>query len=352
MTRSKLRRGGLIYRLLLIVAFPALSNAAPASTPSAVEFYKAHPTLVLGVPTDAGGTYDTYTRLLARYIAKYIPGTPTVIVENVGAAGGLVLANQAYNSAPKDGTFLAMVRGSTIQEQVNGEAAAMFDGRRFSWIGNMNMEYDSCIVMQNSPVRSIEDLRRNQLIVGASGVGAQSYSFPLVYNAVLQTKFKVVTGYKSTPERMLAMERGELTGNCGIDTSAIQATFYKQYKEGKIRVLLQAAIKKDQRFSEVPNILDEAKAPADRQALEYMFATLELGRPFVVAAETPKDRVAVLRNAFDRAMLDPDLIAEAKKLQLDINTMNGDECAAAVARLYATPPSVIERVRSILAARR
>jgi tripartite-type tricarboxylate transporter receptor subunit TctC len=337
---------------LAVLSFAAglwASQACQAAPQSAENFYKTHPTLVLGVPADAGGTYDAYTRLLARYLPKYIPGNPIAVVEDIPAAGGLALANQTFNTAPQDGSFLAMVRGSTIQDNVNGDPSAMFDGRRFAWIGNMNMEYDSCIVAKDSPVQSLSDLFRRQLIVGASGAGAQSYTFPLVYNAVLHTKFKVVTGYKSTPERVLAMQRGELMGNCGIDTSAIQATFYKAYKQGKIKILLQGAIRKDPRFAAAPNILDEARKPPDREALEYMFATLELGRPFVTAGETPKDRVALLRRAFGLAMKDPGLVAEARKMQLDIDAMTGAECEAAVQKLYSTPRYVIDRVRAILA---
>jgi len=335
--------------LLIAAAWTAVPRAAAQS---AEDFYKNHPALVLGVPADAGGTYDTYARLLARYLPKYLPGRPRAVVENIPAAGGLALANQAYNTAPKDGSFLAMVRGSTIQDHVDGDPAAMFDGRKFAWIGNMNMEYDSCIVTQNSPVQSIPDLYRRELVVGASGAGAQSYTFPLIYNAVLHTKFKVVTGYKSTPERLLAMQRGELMGNCGIDTSAIEATFYKQYREGKIKVLLQGAVRKDPRFVTVANILDEARSERDRAALEYMFATLVLGRPFATAAETPADRVALLRRAFERSMKDLGFVAEAQKAQLDIDAMTGVECGLAIERLYSTPREVIARVRGILADRR
>lgn len=331
---------------LIVAAFGA-SMSVPAVAQSLEDFYRSH-LITLGVPADVGGTYDTYTRLLSRHLPRFIPGNPTVVVQNIVAAGGLMLANRAYNSAPKDGTFLAMVRGSTIQEQINGRSGAAFDGRKFAWIGNMNMEFESCIIMQDFPVRSIADLYTKEVIVGASGVGAQSYSFPLMYNALFKMKFKVVAGYKSTPERYLAMERGELTGICGVNTSAILATLYKQYQEKKIRVLLQAAMHGDPRFPDVPNILEEAKRPEDRQALEYIFSSLELGRPFATAGETPKERIAVLRNAFDRTMADPAFLDEAKKLQLDVNAMDGTASAASVDRLYATPRAVIDRVAAIL----
>ena len=336
----------LVRALALLFAF---SSAAAAQ--SADEFFKAHAKLTLGVPAGAGGTYDTYTRLLARYLPKYsIPGTPYhLVVENVIAAGGLALANQAFNTAPKDGTFLAMVRGTTVQENVNGNPAAKFDGRRFAWIGNMNQEWESCIVNSDSPFKSIADLYTQELIaVGASGAGAQSYTFPRVYDDVLHMKFKVVTGYPGSPDRLLAMQRGELTGNCGIGTSVVLSTFSEQYKTGKIRLLLQAGIGKDPRFADVPNILDEAKTQADRDALQYMFSALPLGRPFATAGETPPDRVALLRRAFAQAVRDPGLIEEAGKMQLDLDPMDGEASAIAVDRFYATPRAVIDRVEKIV----
>ncbi len=321
-----------------------------AAAESAEDFYKAHPKITLGVPAGAGGTYDTYTRLLARYMPRYMPGKPTIVIENITGAGGLALANQTYNTEPKDGTFLAMVRGTTVQEQVEGNPAAMFDGRKFAWIGNMNQEYDSCIVGSDSPVHTISDLYTHEVIVGASGAGAQSYTFPRVYDEILHMKFKIVTGYPGSPERLLAMQRGELTGNCGMDTSVILSMLGEQYRQGKIRVLFQAAVNKDPRFADVPNILDAAKDESGRQALEYMFSALELGRPFAAAGETPKDRVDLLRHAFDRAAADPGLVEEAQKMKLDLNTMDGDAAAAAVARLYSTPRTVVERVQAITSA--
>ena len=337
-----------MIRACAVFAALVLAGGARAQTLKAEEFYKAQPKLTLGVPAGAGGTYDTYTRLLARFIPRYLPGNPTVVVQNIAAAGGLVLTNQTFNAAPKDGSFMAMIRGSSIQEHVNGNPAAMFNGKSFAWIGNMNMEYESCLVRADGPVQKITDLYDKELIIGASGAGSQSFTFPLVYNALLGMKFKIVTGYDSTPLRVLAMDRDEVMGNCGVNTSSIQATFPEQYKTGKVKVLLQAAMKSDPRFADVPNILDQAKRQEDRQALEYMFSTLELGRPFAVPPETPADRVALLRSAFDKSIADPDLRAEAARMQLDLDTMDHVQTSASVDRLYATPKPVIERVQGIL----
>jgi tripartite-type tricarboxylate transporter receptor subunit TctC len=232
---------------------------------------------------------------------------------------------------------------------VNGDPAAMFDGRTFHWIGNMNKEYDACVVQKQSPLRSTADLYKQELVVGASGAGAQSFSFPIVYREVLGLKFKVIAGYNTLPDRVIAMERGELPGNCGFNTGSIASTLSEPYRLGQFRILFQAALSKDKRFPDIPNVLEEAKTDADRRALEYMFATLELGRPFATAPETPSDRVDLLRTAFVRAMADPNLITEAGKMQLDIDWMTGVDTAASVGRLYQTPQSVIDRVQSILA---
>jgi len=341
--------GGLVCVATTFFLTAACTNSALAQ--SAEEFFRSHPQITLGVPSGAGGPYDIYTRLLARYLPKYVPGNPTIVVQNITAAGGLALANQTYNTAPKDGTFLAMIRGSTIQDAVNGDSAAKFDGRKFAWIANMNKEYDSCIVPSNSPIQSVGDLYKQELIVGATGAGAQSYTFPLVYNEVLHMKFKVIAGYNTLPDRIIAMDRGELTGNCGLDTGSILSTMPDQYRQGKIRILFQAGLGKDPQFPDVPNVLDEAKTEADRQALDYMFATLELGRPFAAPAETPSDRIAFLRAAFDRTMKDSGLQEEAKKMQLSTDGMNGSETTAAVVDLYGTPRTVIDRVQAVLNAK-
>ncbi len=150
-----------------------------------------------------------------------------------------------------------MVRGTVVQEQIYKDPQAQFDGLRFAWIGNMNSDYDSCIVWAASGIRSLSDFYAREIVVGASGAGAQSYSFPKVYNELLGMKLKIVVGYPGTPERLMAMERGELTGACGISTSSLSSTLATPLKDGKIRIVAQAGAHKDPRYPNVPNILDE-----------------------------------------------------------------------------------------------
>lgn len=334
--------------LVMAVLVAGLSGRV-ARAQDAETFYKTHNKMTFGSPSNVGGGYDTYTRLLARHMPAHIPGTPTTIVQNIPAGGGMQVANMVYNTAAKDGTFLGLVRGTVVQEHIYGNTAAMFDGRKFGWIGNMNIDYDGCIMWAASGVKTIKDFYTREVIVGASGAGAQSYSFPIVYNEILGTKFKVISGYPGTPERLLAMERGELTGACGITTSTLRATLAQQYKDGKILLVAQAGGEKDPTFPSVPNILDEAKTPEARQSLLFLFGTLDLGRPFAVAPEVSADRVALLQRAFVATMKDPELIEDAKKIQVDIDFMDGAKTRASVDVLYATPKAAVDVLQAALA---
>jgi tripartite-type tricarboxylate transporter receptor subunit TctC len=333
---------------LTVVVVAMAAGASHVASAQTSDFYKTHK-ITLGAPSNAGGGYDTYTRLLSRHMARHIEGNPTIIVQNVPAGGGMALANQVYNTVAKDGSYLGMIRGTVIQEQVYKNPQALFDGRKFVWIGNMNSDYDACIMSAASGVKSVDDFYKREVIVGASGAGAQSYSFPIVYNELLGTKFKVISGYPGTPERMMAMERGELHGACGITTSTFRAVLSQQTKDGKVLLVAQAGSGKDPAYPDVPNMLDQAKTPEAKQALEFLFVPLGLGRPFAGPPEMPPDRTAQLRKAFDDSMKDPDLIEEAKKLQVDIEPMNADASAKMVDQLFKTPANVVAKLQAALA---
>ena len=336
-----------IIRLILASAtIISLANVARAQTDEV--FFKSHK-LTLASSSNAGGGLDTYARLLSRHIARHIPGNPTTIVQNVPAAGGIALANMVYNTAAKDGTYIGMVRGTVIQEQIYKNPQVQFDGRKFAWIGNMNSDYDACVMWAASGVRSVADFYTREIVVGASGAGAQSYSLPIVYNELLGTKFKVISGYAGTPERVLAMERGELTGACGINTSTFRSVLPQPYREGKLLLVAQAGETKDPAYPDVPNMLDQAKTPEAREALAFLFAPLSLGRSFATAPETPTARVALLRRAFNAAMKDPALIQDAEKLLIDIELMDGETNSKMIAQLYSTPESVVAKLQAALA---
>jgi len=339
-----------VVRKHLLAAAGALLGAVAASAAMADDvaaFYKGHK-LTMGAPSNAGGSYDAYTRLLARHIARFVPGEPAIVVQNVGAGGGMVLANQLYNTSPKDGSYIGMVRGTVVQEHIFQNPQAKFDGRKFAWLGNMKFDYDACVMSTASGIKTIADLYTQDVIVGASGVGAQAYSFPIVYRELLDMKFKVIPGYPGTPERVLAMERGEITGACGITTTSYATVVGQAAKEGKVFMVAQAGARRDPRYPDVPNILDEAKTPDVRAALEFLFAPLALGRPLAAPPETPKDRVAALAKAIADTMADPGFLAEAGKMQIDIEASDGAETAKIVDGLYAAPAAVVARIKAAL----
>jgi tripartite-type tricarboxylate transporter receptor subunit TctC len=332
----------------VLIAASALVSATPA--PAQDPFYKNNK-LTLGASSGVGGSYDAYMRLLGRHLARHIPGNPSIVVQNVPAGGGMALANMIYNTAPKDGSFIGVLHGTTLQEELFGSTAARFEGRRFAWIGNMMSDVDTCVVSAASGVTSADDFFTREVVVGATGSGAQSFSFPTIYNEILGTRFKVIAGYPGTPERVLAMERGEIQGACGITTTSFGSILERPAREGKVKLVAQAGGRKDAAYPDIPNMLDFAKTEADIEAMRFVFAPLDLGRPIAAPPETPPERLAILRRAFDAAMKDPELLEEANKLKMKIDPADAGKTAAIVDHLFATPKAIVERIAAALAAK-
>lgn len=320
------------------------ANGAHAQTDS---FYRNNK-LVFAAASGAGSSYDAYMRLLARHMARHIPGAPTIVVQNVPAGGGLVLANQIYNTAPRDGSMIAVLHGTIVQDELFGNPTVRYESRHVAWIGNTMSEVDSCVMATASGIHSVDDFFTRDVVVGATGAGSQGYTFPLAYNGVLGTRFKVIAGYAGTPERVLAMERGEIQGACGITTISFGSIVDAAAKEGKVRMIAQAGAHKDTRYPDVPNMLDLAKTPADRAALAFLVSPLELGRPIAAPPETPPERLAILRAAFEDTMRDPELLDEARRLGMPIEPMNAATTAETVSRLFATPKSAVDRIASVI----
>jgi tripartite-type tricarboxylate transporter receptor subunit TctC len=300
------------------------------------------------VPSSVGGGYDTYARLVARHIPKHVPGNPAVVTRNLAAAGGLVLANTLYNSSPRDGTAIAIVRASGLYEELFGNSAVKFSSLKFNWIGNLNSTHDTCVFASAAGIRSPKDLYARTALLGASGVGAMGYSLPTIYGDVLGMKFKVIMGYPGTPERVVAMERGEIEGACGMTTSLIKSSLAAPFRDGKLTLVMQAGLTKDADFPDVPNVLDEAKSPEQRSTLEFLFGQLELDRALAAPPDLPPVRIATLRRAFDAMVADGEFLDEVRALKLDFRPLKAEETVAVIRRLFATPRPAIERVRAAL----
>ncbi len=177
-----------------------MAGASRGAAEDASTFYEGR-SLTIGVPNAAGGGYDTYVRALAQYLQRHIPGHPAIVVQNIPAAGGMVMANQLYVTAPKDGTYIGMVRGTVLEEELFKNSQVQFEGRKFNWLVNMNSDVDTCVVSQASGIKTISDFYVKRAVAAASGVGAQSYFFPIAYQKILGMKFKVISGYRGTPDQ-------------------------------------------------------------------------------------------------------------------------------------------------------
>jgi tripartite-type tricarboxylate transporter receptor subunit TctC len=302
------------------------------------------------VGTAAGGGYDLFARAVARHIGGHIPGNPAVIVQNLPAAGGMVMTNQLYASAPRDGSVIGAPINGIPTAPLLAPAGAHFNATRLIWLGSTNREPYVAFVWRTAPVQSLADLRTRELIVGATAPGTTMVDFPLLTNDILGTKFRIVRGYEGTPQINTAIERGELEGQGGIGWAAVKAQVPQWITERKIKVIAQYGLKRHPDLADVPTMLELVTRDPDRQALTMLFARTEYGRPYFLPPEVPAARVEALRRAFDATMRDPAFVADAAKLQLEIDPMTGEAVQALVGDLAATPPDVVARVRAILEA--
>ena len=321
---------------LLAAAFwPPL---APGAAADAESFYQGRNlTLVIGYT--AGGGYDLYARLLARHLSRYIPGHPTIVPENMPGAGGLRASNYLYAAAAKDGSVIGTFSRS-IPTMPLVTTANNFDGRKFSWIGSMSSDTSMCLTGASSPVKSFADMLTKPVVMGGQNAAADSDIYARLYNKVFGTRIKLVSGYPGTNDITLAMLRGEVDGICGLSWGTIKVAHPEWLRDRSVNFLAQAALKKDPDLPDVPLALDLIGDPVKRKVLYLLFAPQAMGRPFTAPPGIPDDRKAALTKAFDEAMKDPDLLAEAAKEKMDIAPMTGHEIDALLAELYALPPDV------------
>jgi tripartite-type tricarboxylate transporter receptor subunit TctC len=330
----------------------ALATLCAAIAPAGAQddpatFYKGKVVrLVVGVGVGSG--YDINARLLARYLPKYIPGNPSVIVQNQPGAGSLTMTNQLYAGGPFDGTVIGASFNGLPTTPLLQPAGARFEATKINWVGSTNRETQASYVWHTAPVKTFDDVMKTETIIGAQAPGSTQYDYPVLANALFGTKFKVITGYQATPKIHLAMERGEVHGTWA-NWSTLKAIASNWIEEKKITILAQWALRKHPELPNVPLILDWAKTDADKQALQLALGRLEFGRPFFLPPNVPADRVNAIRRAFDAATKDKDFLAEAEKLKIEIDPLTGEQVAALIVDIYKTPTATVERVRAAMA---
>jgi tripartite-type tricarboxylate transporter receptor subunit TctC len=319
--------------------------ACPAQTPTDVYRGKS---VELDIGFSVGGAYDVYARMLARHMSKYIPGNPTIVPKNVEGAGSMRLANYLYNAAPRDGTIIGTISRGTVFEPLLGNNGAQFEPTKFNWVGSTNKEVSVCVSWYTSGVATVADARTRVLVMGASGPSADSYQSAKISNAVLGTKFKIVTGYPGGNDIDLAIERGELQGRCGWSWTSLKALHPMWLEQHKLNILFQTGLSKHTDLPDAPLVVDLAKTDEDRAILRLIFARQVMAWPYLTPPGVSADRIEALRKAFNDTMQDADFLAEAEKARLEITPVAGADVEKLVQDVYATPSAIVQKASAML----
>ncbi len=310
------------------------------------DFYKGR-SVTLTVSSSAGGGYDTLARTVARFLGRHVPGNPTVIVRNMAGAGGITATNFLYNNAEKDGGQIGLLQNNTPFEPMFGTKEARYEPTKFNWLGTPSVETGIFVVWHATPVNSLDDAKQREVTVGAAGVNSTPAFYARLLNEVFGTKLKVIVGYPGQTEAFFAMERGEIDGYSSVFLSTLNATKADWLPEKKIKAIVYYGPEKRPELAGVPYAPEVAKDD-DRVLLEAAFAPLALGRPLVMPPGVPADRLAAMRKALADTFADKDFLAEATRLGLAPEApRNGEQLQEVIARTYAAPPAVIERLRKL-----
>ncbi len=322
---------------------------APHPADAAEDFYKGKTfTVLVGLAAGAGTDLDA--RVISRYMVKYLPGQPTLVVQNMPGAGGLAVTNHLYSVAPKDGTVVAVTQRGVATVPLFAPDTATFDATKFNWIGSRSGEVSLGAVWHTVPIASIRDVLTRETVVGSTGGGADTHMIPLIFNATLGTKFKVVSGYAGGSEINVAIERGEVEGRLGWSYNAMISTKADWMRDKKIKIISQLSLEKHPLLPDVPIALDLATDDGKRQALRIFAARQEIGFPMIAPPDLPAERVNQLRRAFDAVMKDPEYLKEAEKMQVDVDPRTGEKLQQLVAEINRTPRTVVDSARALLKA--
>jgi tripartite-type tricarboxylate transporter receptor subunit TctC len=308
-------------------------------------------TVTVMVGAAPGGGLDTYARLLSRHMQKHIPGNPIVIVSNQPGAGGGIVARNVYSTAPKDGTTIGLVFPSVLIDPLYSDAARPFDANQFRYIGNANPETPICFFRHDAPVKTLADILTTEVVLGGTTPGSPLVDFPNVTRSLLGAKWRLIPGYRATRDVLHAIEGREVQGICGVGWATIKVAVPQTLAGGGFgRVFAQEDNRghPDLNAAGVPLMVSLAKEPGTRAVLEFHYQQNAISRPFILPPGVPDNRVAALREAFIATTRDPELQAEAKRMQIDVEPITGAEVQEIVRRLYDTPAPVVAQLKRLL----
>jgi tripartite-type tricarboxylate transporter receptor subunit TctC len=318
---------------------------APVAAQSVADFF-AGKQISLLVGASAGGGYDHLGRLTAKHLSKHIPGRPTVIVQNMPAAGSLVATNHIANNAPRDGTMIALVQRGMLLAKLTNPSGVRFEVNQLNWLASLASETGVTLAWHTALHQTTQDLFEKELIVGGI-VNVDPETTPKLLNALIGTKFKIILGYPGTREIILAMERGEVQGIADMSLSSIKRSRPDWLRDKKVRILMQAALEKDPELPGVPFALDFVKSEADRKVMQLYLTQKKIARPIVAPPGLPADRLAALRGAFAALVSDKEFLADAAKM--DVDPIPGPAVDKVITLISATPPEVAARYGQVMA---
>ena len=323
----------------------AASGAAPAQT--AAEPEQKAGQINFTVSSDAGNSYDIFARLIARYLTKHVAGHQNIIIQNMPGAGGLRATNWLYTVAPKDGQTIGMINNTLAFDPLYGNKAAQFDAAKFNWLGSPSKENALLVVYHTVPVRNIEEARSRELILSATGAGSTPAFFARVLSSLFDFKVKIIPGYKSQTESFLAMERGENDGNASPFWSALTSEFPQWLSDKKIRPIVYYGTLRVPEIG-APHVLDLLQDPEKRAIMEIAQGGLDMGRPMLMPPGVDQAKVVAMRKALSATFADEEYKVECKKLGLNCaSPSSGEEIAALVQKIYASPKGAVEKITNI-----
>ena len=324
-------------------------GATPAAADAVADFYKGKQ-INFAVGYSAGGGYDTYTRLLAGFIGKHIPGNPDAIVTNMPGGGSMKVANHTYNVAPKDGTYLGVFSIPVAIEPLLGQKNAKFEAMKFGWLGNMYKDTHGCAVRGESSIRTMQDVidAREPVAFGATSASSYGNQHARVLQSMVGAKIKIVLGYRGIKGVGKALEQGEVTAACAMAVSTLKTAFRQQKESGKFRMIVQFGKEKHPYMDNATHFYSMLKNPDDVRTADFFFSQSAIARPVAATPGVPAERLAALRKAFAEALKDSGLLARAGKSGIDIIYEPPEAVEASLKDLYATPPAVLARVKDIM----
>ncbi len=333
------------FRMVVVAGLFAFGTQ-PVFADPVTDFYTGKSVTMI-VATPPGGPYDEHARLLARHLSDHIPGHPGIIVQNMAGATGMIAASYVFARAPQDGTVIANMHNMLPLIVALGQSSVDVDPAAFNWIGNMTREVGDVILTTSAPVKTIEDAKRVEVVMGGSGPSSLGSIYPRVMNRVLGTKFRIITGYDGANGVTHALEQGEVQGDAGDTWFSGQGRTWDWYKAGKIRILVQIGTRTPD-LPDVPLLVDLAATPADREMLELFSSPYTIGKPTAMGPKVPAERVAAMKAAYDATMTDPEFLTDAKKLGVEIAPVSGAELTALMKHLMTLPPDQVKRARAII----